>query len=85
MKLPQFDGKNMAVKTFIDNMRGCRAVKGWSEEASVVHLTNQIQDPLPSSFEVSRKKGSDTPSMMFAAHSRRPLVAQVQRRTFRRS
>ena len=45
MKPPQFDGKNMAVKTLINKMRGCRSVNGWSEEASTVHLTNQIQDP----------------------------------------
>ena len=42
---PHFDGKNIAVKTFIDKMRGCKADNGWSEEASVVHITNQIQDP----------------------------------------
>ena len=45
MKLPQFDGKNMAVKTSIDKMLGYKVVNGWSEEASLIHLMNQIQDP----------------------------------------
>ena len=35
----------MAVKTFIDNMRGNKAVNGWSDEANVVQITNHIQDP----------------------------------------
>ena len=77
VKPPQFDGKNMAVKTFIDKMRGCKAVNDWSEEASVVHLMNQIQDPASVGVWVSTKKGVDTPSMMSAEPSRQPMAAWV--------
>ena len=52
----QFHGKNMALKTFVDKMRSCNSVNGWSDEASLLHLTNLIQDPDRCSFGVLIKK-----------------------------
>ena len=72
----------MAVKTFIDKMWGCKAVNSWSEEASMVHITNQIQDPTSVVVWGLDRKGADTPSTMSAKFSRQPMATRVLKRTY---